>query len=328
MTMTNAIAATTNNVFPNASRPTFYFIGVTTGSSSIMNVFPRWAEYLKLGDVTLQGIDIKLNEQPEVYRRVVDSIKRDALCVGALVTTHKINLLKACRDCFEELDAHAMLLGEISSISKREGKLAGHAKDMITSGLALKAFIPSGHFSRTGADVLILGGGGASTALSSYLMDPNRETTDHPGRIVITDHSPQRLEEIRRVHRQLGWPSSKCSYQQIQRLEETDSLIGLLKPHSLVVNATGLGKDAPGSPVTDTAVFPQHGYAWDFNYRGDLIFLDQARRQRADRSLHVEDGWIYFLHGWTRVMAEVFHIDIPTSGPVFDELSRIAKEAR
>jgi shikimate 5-dehydrogenase len=94
------------------------------------------------------------------------------------------------------------------------------------------------------------------------------------------------------------------------------------------VNATGLGKDAPGSPLTDAAVFPANGFVWDFNYRGDLLFLDQARRQLAERDLHVEDGWIYFLHGWTQVIAEVFHIDIPSSGPGFDALSRIAAATR
>jgi shikimate 5-dehydrogenase len=57
-----------------------------------------------------------------------------------------------------------------------------------------------------------------------------------------------------------------------------------------MVNATGLGKDGPGSPITDAAPFPEWGYAWDFNYRGDLVFLEQARRQQTARRLHVEDG--------------------------------------
>ncbi|GDY40853.1 hypothetical protein SANT12839_017350 [Streptomyces antimycoticus] len=93
-----------------------------------------------------------------------------------------------------------------------------------------------------------------------------------------------------------------------------------------MVNATGLGKDRPGSPLTDAARFPQDGIAWDFNYRGDLVFLDQARAQRDARELNVVDGWLYFIHGWTRVMAEVFHIDIPTHGPAFERLSRIARD--
>ena len=41
----------------------------------------------------------------------------------------------------------------------------------------------------------------------------------------------------------------------------------------------------------------------------------------------VEDGWTYFLHGWTQVIAEVFDIAIPASGPRFDEISAIAARA-
>lgn len=41
--------------------------------------------------------------------------------------------------------------------------------------------------------------------------------------------------------------------------------------------------------------------------------------------LHVRDGWFYFIHGWTRVMAEMFHVDIPATGPGFDRLCEIAE---
>ena len=101
-------------------------------------------------------------------------------------------------------------------------------------------------------------------------------------------------------------------------------LIARLPPESLVVNATGAGKDTPGSPLTDATVFPERGLVWEFNYRGELLFLQQARRQQATRRLTIEDGWRYFLHGWTRVMADVFARDIPTVGSLFDELGEIA----
>ena len=97
---------------------------------------------------------------------------------------------------------------------------------------------------------------------------------------------------------------------------------------SLVINATGLGKDAPGSPLTGAAVFPERGLVWELNYRGDLVFLDQARAQEQARHLAVHDGWVYFLHGWTQVIGEVFHTEIPTSGPAFDRLSEIARSTR
>jgi len=40
----------------------------------------------------------------------------------------------------------------------------------------------------------------------------------------------------------------------------------------------------------------------------------------------VEDGWLYFLHGWTQVIAEVLHIDI--EGDLFEQLGDIAEELR
>ncbi len=325
--MTLAVQATLDPPYPPATKPTMYFIGVTTGKSSIMKVFPGWARHLRLGDVQIKGIDCKWHDDPEVYRRVVQFIKEDELSLGALVTTHKLDLLKACRGMFDELDSYAQLMGEISSISKRNGKLIGHAKDPITSGLSAEAFIPKRHWDKCrGAEVLILGAGGSSIALSCYLMD-QKHGANRPAKIVVSNRSPARLEEIHHIHEKIGH-SIPTEYHHTPRAEDNDALVAALPPHSLVVNATGLGKDALGSPITDAAVFPDRGFAWDFNYRGELVFLDQAKAQQRRRHLHVEDGWIYFLHGWTRVIAEVFDIDIPTSGPAFDELSTIARQAR
>ena len=123
-------------------------------------------------------------------------------------------------------------------------------------------------------------------------------------------------------------PPPVFEYVPTPRPEDNDAVMRTLPPGSLVVNATGLGKDAPGSPITDAAPFPDRGTAWDFNYRGDLVFLDQARRQSVDRHLHVEDGWRYFIHGWLAVIAEVFHRTIPVSGPGFEELCAIAGRER
>lgn len=324
--MADAIQATATTIFPPAAKPTLYFIGMTTGKSSIMKVFPRWAEHLGFGDVAIQGIDCKWHDDAAVYRNVVDFIKRDPLSKGALVTTHKLDLLKACRDQFAYLDPYAQLMGEISCISKRGAELRGHAKDPITSGLGLEAFLPKDHWLATGAEVFSIGAGGSSIAITCYLMDP-QHGANRPSRIIVSNRSPARLDEIRHIHQQLASPIP-VEYHLAPRAEDNDALMAKLKPGSLVMNATGLGKDAPGSPITDAARFPVDGFAWEFNYRGDLLFLRQAQAAAARQPLHVEDGWVYFLHGWTRVVAEVFAVDIPVSGPRFDDISRIAKEAR
>ncbi len=319
-------ALTPDAPYPAAARRTMYFIGVSTHRSSIMKVFPCWAEYLGLGDVAIQGMNFQWHDAPEHYRRAVEFIKRDPLSCGALVTTHKLDLLHACRDQFDRLDAFAELMGEVSSISKDGDQLVGHAKDPITSGLALEAFLPERHWERTGADALVLGAGGSAIAITWYLLQQTHGR-NRPARIVVTNRSTPRLDEMRRFHQRIG-ADIPLEYHHTPAPADTDAILATLKPGALVINATGLGKDAPGAPVTAQAQWPAHGLVWDFNYRGDLLFLELARAQAAERDLQVEDGWIYFVHGWTRVIAEVFHIDIPTSGPAFDELARIAAAAR
>ena len=123
--------------------PTMYFIGVTTGKSSIMRVFPQWSNILGLG-ANIEGYDAAIHAPAEDYRAIVQHIKRDPLSLGALVTTHKIDLLEATRDMFDELDPFAQLCGEVSSISKVDGRLVGHAIDPISSGLSWEAFVEPG----------------------------------------------------------------------------------------------------------------------------------------------------------------------------------------
>ena len=315
-----------NNHYENADKPTIYFIGVTTGKSSIMKVFPAWAQYLGLGDCAIQGLDFALHDEARKYREAVSFIKSDPLARGALVTTHKLDLLKACRDQFDQLDEFAALTNEISCISKRDGQLLGHAKDLITAGLALEAFLPERHWEKTGAEAFVLGAGGAAIAVTWHLMQ-RQHGLNRPSKIIVANRTPGRLDEMKELHRRMGC-DLPVEYRLAPTPRHSDEILSRLRLASLVINATGLGKDAPGSPLTGAALFPQDGLAWDFNYRGDLLFLQQARAQQRQRNLGIEDGWIYFIHGWTRVIAEVFHIDIPIRGPRFDELSRIAASTR
>jgi shikimate 5-dehydrogenase len=305
-----------------ADKPTFWFIGVTTAQSSIMRVFPEWARSLGLGDVAMRGIDLVPHDRPERYREVVAFLRDDPLSRGALVTTHKLDLFAAARDMFDEIDPHARLMAETSCLSKRDGRLICHAKDPISSGLALDGFLPEGHFARTGAEVFSMGAGGSTIALTWHLAQEARGA-DRPSRIVVSNRSPARLEHLAAIHASLGHGIPvECVH--APRPEDNDAVLARLSPGALVINATGLGKDAPGSPLTDAAVFPESAIAWDLNYRGDLVFLDQARAQEAARGLQIEDGWTYFIHGWTQVIAEVFDIPIPVRGPGFDEIAAIA----
>src|SRR5699024_7708172 len=97
-------------VLNKATQPTMYFIGVTTKKSSIMKLFPLWADALGLKNTVLKGIDIDIHANDEVYQEVVNFIKNDPNSKGALVTTHKIDLFNASKDYFDYLDPHASML--------------------------------------------------------------------------------------------------------------------------------------------------------------------------------------------------------------------------
>lgn len=289
-----------------ANHPTMYFIGVTTGQSSIMKLFPAWAEALGI-DGVIKGIDIAIHAPAEDYRAAVEFIKADPLSQGALVTTHKIDLLNACRDLFEYLDPYAELFGELSSISKLDGQLRGHAKDPITVGLALDAFLPEGYWlNHPKAEACVLGAGGSALAFAAYVAEAKHEG-NVPARIHMTNRSAPRLGEAVNILKGSRVP---MSYHLCPEAKLNDAIVQALPAGSIVVNATGLGKDRPGSPLTDACRFPEGGLAWEFNYRGTLEFKHQAEAQKEVRNLLIEDGWTYFIHGWTQVIAEVFHTDI------------------
>jgi shikimate 5-dehydrogenase len=304
-------------------RRTFTFIGVSTGGSAIVPVFPRWMQLLGRPDVILEGVDLRIHDAPRAYRAVVERIRSDPDAMGGLVTTHKIDLLDAARDLFDVLDPHARILGEVSCISKGPGGLIGHAKDPITAGLSLDAILEGhgGAPSMRGREVLCFGAGGSGAAIALHLMG----RSDRPGRVVVVNRTPSRLDRLRTMVEGQG-TDIRFEYHPNEDPGANDRLLGRMPPGSLVINATGMGKDRPGSPISDGASWPEGAIAWELNYRGELRFLRQASAQASSRGVSVEDGWVYFLHGWTQIVAEVLHVEL--SRDRFVRMATIAEAAR
>lgn len=302
--------------------PTFYFIGVTTTKSSIMKIFPRWTVELGRPQVVIQGVDLPLHAPADAYRQAVAQVKYDPNSLGGLVTTHKINLLEAARDLFDYLDPYAQICGEVSSISKRDGALEGHAKDPISAGLSLDAVLGNRYFERTGGEVLSFGPGGSTTAIALHLINKPR-AADRPRRFVVVGRSTQSIERLQRTLQNLP-TDIVFDFILNDAAERNDEIMARMPEASIVINATGMGKDRPGSPVTDRGLFPRRGIAWELNYRGELDFMHQALAQREARELRVEDGWLYFLYGWTAVIAQVYHQEI--EGKRFERLVEIAEQ--
>lgn len=278
------------------------FVGVSTGQSSIRRIFPRWRSRFGLGeDVEILGCDLPLHAPPDLYRQVVRRVREDPGTVGAVITSHKMDLFNAAQDLFEELDKPARLLGEVSVIARRQGRLHGWAKDPTTVGHAIDR-LPQP--AQAATDVLCFGAGGAGHAIAYHFLTrgyPN----DGPRQMIFTDRDPERLDSIQALKRKTASPVKLHTILSDDPYTH-DRLMAALPDNSLVINATGMGKDLPGSPVTDAGQFPLGGIAWDLNYRGERHFLEQARRQTESRAVHVADGWEYFIYGWAYCLEEVF----------------------
>lgn len=295
-----------------------YFVGVSTAQSSIMAIFPAWAAALDL-PAAIRGIDLPLNASAEDIRAVLDEMAADPAAAGALVTTHKASMFEYAAGRFTEIDTWGRLCREISCIVFRDGALLGWAKDPITSRQAYTSLLGEQPWRDAPSDVVCLGAGGAGLALTVAILGDQSQ----PRQYVLVDRDPARLAIARAAVAQLP-VTATVEYHLTDRAEANDLLVSAARPGSLIVNATGMGKDLVGSPVTENVDFPPGAVAWDINYRGELLFLDIAARQVAARELTVSDGWQYFLHGWSEVISEVF--EVPVTDAVFAELKSIAEE--
>jgi shikimate dehydrogenase len=137
------------------------------------------------------------------------------------------------------------------------------------------------------------------------------------GPLTIVGRDRASLDNVRAVQDRCGIPGAGVAL----RLAPGAAArcVASAPPGTVVCNATGLGKTAPGSPLPDLAAFPPDAVAWDFNYRGPLTFLDQARQA----GVATEDGWDYFVAGWSAALAAVTGQDLTP-----ELLSRAAESAR
>ena len=124
----------------------FWFIGVTTGQSMIMRLFPIWAEVLGIQGTRMHGVDLPPGVKGKEIRKTIQELRENSNDLGALVTTHKLAVWEEASDLFSKVDEHATRLQEISCISKdKDGKLIGHAKDPITSCKAMEIILGKYH---------------------------------------------------------------------------------------------------------------------------------------------------------------------------------------
>lgn len=295
------------------------FVGVTTTQSIINQIFPRWMELLK-SNFILECYDIDLLAAPEAYRICVNKIKTNYNIKGALVTTHKIPLYGASSDLFDKIHTSSKTFEEIGCIYKRNNQLIGEATDVITVKNAFNdIWFEYDYNNKKHIQVCILGCGGAGIALGFAILSLNYLNIE---KILMIDNNSIRLEKARNSLSKFD-RNSIIVYSKSNSIYDNDILVSSMKENAIIVNATGLGKDLPGAPISENVIFPNGGCIWEYNYRGDLKFMDIAKEQKDSKNLAIEDGFNYFIYGWTTVISRVLDIDIDSL--MFDTF---AKEAR
>ena len=251
----------------------FWFIGVTTGQSMIMRLLPIWAEVLGIQGTRMHGVDLLPGVKGQEIRETVNELRTNPDVLGALVTTHKLTVWEEASDLFAKVDEHATRLQELSCISKdKNGKLIGHAKDPINSCKAMESLLGKNHWeSHPKAEAMVLGCGGSGTAIIEQLLFG--EEGNDPQKITGLEYNRGRLEKVRNDFSN----TKKLILEESEPSGETAAgIMTRLPPNSLIVNATGMGKDLPGYPVPKSIDFPEQVIVWELNYRGSLEFYQHT----------------------------------------------------
>jgi shikimate 5-dehydrogenase len=277
-----------------------WFVGVSTGGSLVHRAMARWGPLLG-GEVAVQGRDLPLAAPDGAYRELLGELRRDPHALGAVVTSHKVGLFRAAADMFARLDGAARACGEVNAVRRSPEGLLGFARDPVSVGRVADRIWPAG----SGDEVVCLGAGGTAVALGRHLLARPRSPS-----LVFADRRPEAVAHLRAalglgVTTRVGpgpW----------------DELVAGARPGALVVNATGMGKDTPGSPLAPAAAFPPGAVVWELNYRGALPLLAQARSQHV----RVHDGWSLFCQGWAAALAAVLDLDDDGLGDRFEQAAR------
>jgi shikimate dehydrogenase len=262
----------------------------------------------------LETVDIPANSSAAVYQSLVMRLGADPTVCGAVITAHKRAVYDHAVDLLAGADPLAHALGEISVLYRRDGELYATVIDSASINATLLQMGGDDPVTTDQADTVVYGAGGTAIALIACLAADRWPAWARPRLLHLVDTSAARLGHAGEIASRQRLPLPLCLYHSSGEASLAD--LGPLPDRSLIVNATGLGKDRPGSPVRLPAPWPSGAHVWDLNYRGRLLMLEDARAAAAQRRLTVHNGWLLFINGWAEALAAIL------GQPIQDEKRR------
>lgn len=287
------------------------FVGVDASNSRAIAAVPQWSSHLGR-PLHVRPVDVAVGAGVDVYTRIADELA-DPQVAGAVITGHKVAMYAAAQARCVYIAPDAQQLLECNVLASGPHGLTAHATDVASIGAELARIWPL-----CAAPVVCLGAGGSGAALCLHLLR-GRPT---PRTIVMCERDLDRANEFVKLFSSL--PPAGVELRVETGSDMWEDVVTALPPGALIVNATGLGKTRPASPLPATVSLPRNVTVWDLNYRGPLPFLGQAHAQAEERHLDVHDGWHLFSLGWLAALRTVLNVG-PAAGDE-DSFVTVAEE--
>ncbi|OWW22409.1 shikimate dehydrogenase family protein [Noviherbaspirillum denitrificans] len=207
----------------------------------------------------LNAVLVPWQVAPEQLASVMDSLRHVENLAGVIVTIpHKQSIAGLC----DELEGIAASL-QVANVARRmaDGRFIGRMYD----GAGFAAGMKREGIELAGCSVLLLGAGGAGTAVADALLDAG------VGRLAILNRNRERAEELVRRLRDIH-PQSK--------MEAVDDPRG---NWDIVVNSTSLGLHAEDPLPIDPDCLPRGCTVAEVIMQPDETALLRAARERGCR---------------------------------------------
>jgi shikimate dehydrogenase len=203
---------------------------------------------------------------------------------------------EVCR-LVDQMSARARSAGAANTLTFQDGEIAGDNTDGI--GL-LRDLVVNLGLNLEGADVLILGAGGATRGIVSPLLEMQ------PKSLLIANRTLDKAQELADRFEDLG-PVAACRFKSVP----------ITTPYDLIINATSAGLSGETPPYPKAAV-SKKTFCYDLSYGlKPTPFSVWARENGAARSVM---GWGMLVEQ----AAESFHIwrgVRPDTAPVLKQMS-------
>jgi len=233
-----------------------------------------------------------LQVAPEKLETAVRQFQRTGGKGLNITVPHKSEVTKLC----DQLSERASTAGAVNTMSFRDGEIFGDNTDGI--GLLRDLVINLG-ITLEGANILILGAGGATRGIVGPLLEMQ------PSSLLIANRTIDKAEVLAEHFSRSG-PVSSCRF----------AAVPVTQKYDLIINATSAGHKGETPPYPAAAV-SSDTFCYDLSYGLKATpFSEWAREQGAKRSVM---GWGMLVEQ----AAESFHIwrgVRPDTAPVLKQM--------